>query len=82
VVVTTLERQLGYEQGRNDFRLGDDDIISINRPTTACVNAVNYIATQTKSIQVRTCLEGLARVWSLTGQLARDTTGQSRRQER
>ncbi|ELR13552.1 exocyst complex component 5, putative [Acanthamoeba castellanii str. Neff] len=51
LVVATLERQLGYEQGRNDFRLSDDDIISINRPTTACANAVNYIVAQTKVIQ-------------------------------
>ncbi len=33
-------------------RLSDDDIISINRPTTACANAVNYIVAQTKVIQV------------------------------
>jgi len=51
LIIATLERQLSSEQGRNDFRLSEDDIIAINRPTAACINAVSYIAAQSKVVQ-------------------------------
>jgi hypothetical protein len=51
IIISHFERQLGSDQGRNDFRLDDDDIDSINKPTSACVNAINYVTAQVKDIR-------------------------------